>query len=312
MPQKRRINTTAGFIKRARARHGIKYDYSLSNYVAYNKPVKIVCPIHGEFLQKPFVHYVSNCPKCGRRYSTEEFIKRSKEVHKQAYDYSKVIYKGVFVPVTLICKKHDKAFQITPDNHIFSKQGCPLCGSGKHRTNGDFIQLAKEVHGDLYDYSLVEYKSATKKVDIICKVHGIFKQQPDCHLNRSNGCPSCKVRSKGEECIVEELSKLIPGEEVLRQYSDQNCRYKLPLRFDFFLPKRNLAIEYDGEQHFRAVDFSNKASEQRIVEIFEAIQERDKAKQIFCDTHGITLLRIPHYKRADIPVILKIALNILD
>lgn len=61
---------------------------------------------------------------------------------------------------------------------------------GKVVTTSSFIKEAKEVHGNLYDYSLVEYVKARVKVKIICKKHGVFLQTPN-HHKRGTGCPIC-------------------------------------------------------------------------------------------------------------------------
>lgn len=61
-----------------------------------------------------------------------------------------------------------------------------------------FIQRAKEVHGDLYDYSRVVYERSTKKVEIICRTHGIFLQRPENHVNQRQHCPQCANAHKGK------------------------------------------------------------------------------------------------------------------
>ena len=108
--------------------------------------------------------------------------------------------------VCIICPEHGEFWQ-TPSDHIFQKQGCPKCGikrrADKNRlSKEDFVLKAKEIHGDKYDYSKVEYVDCMKKVCIIChekdkngKEHGEFWQTPNNHL-RGNGCPKCK-ESKG-------------------------------------------------------------------------------------------------------------------
>lgn len=58
-----------------------------------------------------------------------------------------------------------------------------------------FIQKAKNIHGDLYDYSLVLYHNAKTKLQIICKTHGVFEQRPDSHLS-GNGCSKCAYDKK--------------------------------------------------------------------------------------------------------------------
>jgi hypothetical protein len=71
------------------------------------------------------------------------------------------------------------------------KQGCPECGGTKQRTNETFIEMAKGVHGERYDYSLVEYVNADTKVTIICTEHGPFLQTPLSHIHHESGCPDC-------------------------------------------------------------------------------------------------------------------------
>ena len=65
----------------------------------------------------------------------------------------------------------------------------------------DFIRLAKEVHGDKYDYSLVKYNKWKEKVKIICPIHGIFEQAPQQHINKKHGCPNCRWVKREETCL---------------------------------------------------------------------------------------------------------------
>lgn len=58
-------------------------------------------------------------------------------------------------------------------------------------TKEQFIEKAKQVHGDKYNYELVEYKNTDTKVKIICPIHGVFEQSPYNHANRGRGCPKC-------------------------------------------------------------------------------------------------------------------------
>lgn len=133
-------------------------------------------------------------------YSNEKFIEKVKSVHGNKYDYSKVEYKNAKTKVCIICPEHGEFWQ-TPDNHINQKQGCPICryikSSSKIRKPlEEFIKKAKEIHGDKYDYSKVEYKNSKIKVCIICPEHGEFWQAPDKHILRKQGCPSCYGNKK--------------------------------------------------------------------------------------------------------------------
>ena len=123
-----------------------------------------------------------------RKLTTEEFIKRAREVHGDKYDYFKVKYVNSQTKIEIICPEHGKFYQ-TPNNHLKGK-GCPKCNGGIFLGCDDFVQKAKKVHRDRYDYSRVEYINSKTKVCIICPEHGEFWQTPDKHL-QGDGCPEC-------------------------------------------------------------------------------------------------------------------------
>lgn len=125
-----------------------------------------------------------------KRLTTEEFITRSREVHGHKYDYSLMEYVKSSVKVRIICPIHG-VFEQSPNNHVSMKQGCPQCAVEQRYLNTrEFIKHAREVHGDRYDYSLVEYLNNRSKVRIICSEHGVFEQTPDNHL-KGCACPQC-------------------------------------------------------------------------------------------------------------------------
>ena len=183
--------TTEVFISRAKKVQKNKYDYSKTECTGLNKMVTIVCPIHGEFQQKASIHLKGcGCPKCygTPKSTTEEFIKKAKEIYGDRYDYSKVEYKGNKEKVCIICPEHGE-WWMSPNNHLRGHR-CPGCyGTPKH-TNDEFIKMARDVHGDKYDYSKVEYDGLKNNVCIICPTHGEFWQSPNSHLNGA-GCPTC-------------------------------------------------------------------------------------------------------------------------
>lgn len=189
--------TTEDFIFQAKAVHGDKYDYSRTTYVDSKTKVCIICPKHGEFWQIPSSHTRTGCecPKCGvesrarkRRRDTESVIKRAKEVHNNKYDYSLLSYNSQEDKVKIICPVHG-VFEQKLSNHLYG-QGCPVCAGRIKKTTEQFIIEARSIHGDKYDYSLVEYKDNKSKVIISCPIHGLFAQAPISHLT-SCGCPMC-------------------------------------------------------------------------------------------------------------------------
>lgn len=175
--------TTEKFVARAKQKHGDKYDYSKVKYVNNRTKVCIICPEHGEFWQTPNIHLRgADCPKCVGKgtISTEEFIARSYEVHGDKYDYSKVEYKTANAKVCIICPEHGEFWQ-TPRSHLRGA-GCPSCSGNKKMTAEEFIVKAREVHGNKYDYSKVEYINNNKKVCIICPEHGEYIALVRLHL----------------------------------------------------------------------------------------------------------------------------------
>ena len=129
-----------------------------------------------------------------KKLTTEEFIERSKKIHGDKYDYSKVKYKKAIEKVCIICPEHGEFWQ-TPSEHL-SGYGCWKCGGTKKLTTEEFICKAKKIHGDKYDYSKVEYMNNKTKVCIICPEHGEFWQRPDMHL-KGQGCQKCSSIKNG-------------------------------------------------------------------------------------------------------------------
>lgn len=219
------------------------------------------------------------------RLTIEQFINKSNKIHDYAYDYSLTEYRGAHNKVKIICKKHGIFEQIATD-HCNTGCGCPECSNVKPMNSFTFSKRASLIHKEKYDYSLVEYKNAFTKVKIICKKHGIFEQKPDYHLYSKSGCPKCKT-SKGELKIIDFLEQNNIKFEQQKWFND--CRDKLPLKFDFYLPTQNIFIEYDGEQHFMPWRKTDKAKIK-----LKITQKRDKIKDCYCKNNNLTLIRISY------------------
>lgn len=128
-----------------------------------------------------------------KRKTTEQFVQEARKIHGNKFDYSLVDYKNKNTKIKIICKHHN-VFEQLPSNHLKGK-GCLKC-RGYDKTNDDIIREFREVHGNTYDYSLVEYRGAHNKVIIICHEHGTFTQSPSKHIqNRS--CPECARAKRG-------------------------------------------------------------------------------------------------------------------
>ena len=133
----------------------------------------------------------------------EVFLEKAKKIHGNRYDYSLVEYISNKNKIKIICKEHGE-FEQTPDKHINSKQGCPKCSVNYKLTTNDFIEKSKFIHGDKYDYSISKYKNANSNIEIICPIHGVFKQIANLHMSGSN-CPICYGRNKNNDDIIKVL-----------------------------------------------------------------------------------------------------------
>lgn len=278
--------TTEEFIEKAKQVYDYEYDYSKVNYINCDTKVKVICKKHGEFYTRPD-HFLNGhgCPKCGAercgnklRSNKEEFIKKAKQVHGNKYDYSKVEYNKAKEKVCIVCPEHGEFWQV-PYSHIHGAE-CPKCSHQSYKyTTEEFIELSKKIHGNKYDYSKVEYVNRMTPVCIICPEHGEFWQKAYSHL-LGNGCHSCN------ESKLENEIKLLLDKNNIKYEREKRfdwLRDKNPMPLDFYLPEYNIAIECQGEQHFKKREFfENYPFEKRV--------EMDLLKNKLCSENGVKLL----------------------
>ena len=286
------------FINRVKNNHSTQnYDYSLSVYSGSNNKVKVICPEHGVFEKRACDLMSSDgCPKCGMSkrvvkstFPTEIFIKEARKIHGDKYDYSKVEYVNCETKVSIICPKHGE-FSKSPIKHI-SGQGCPKCSQelqAKKQTKNkeDLINELTNVYGDVYDFSKVEYKKMKTPICVICKKHGEFYARPD-HLKNGHGCPICKESSL--ERVVRMCLKNA-NINVIPQYHNTTLLQKQSL--DFYLPDYNIAIECQGEQHFKHCFYElyNKSNNMTPEESLIYMQKLDVRKKRICTNNNIRLI----------------------
>jgi hypothetical protein len=212
-----RKSTLEEFIKKAKEIHGDKYDYSLVEYINCESEVKIYCKECKEyFYQNPYQHIIGKgCRICIYKYNgiekrsnTKEFIKKAKEIHGDKYDYSLVEYTRNNKNVKIYCNECKEYFYQSPMNTLQGK-GCQKCaynmtGDKLRMSIEDFIKKAKEIHGDKYDYSLVEYINCESKVKIYCKeCKEYFWQRAASHTLQKCGCPKCAKYGIGDKELAE-------------------------------------------------------------------------------------------------------------
>ena len=286
-----RISTDI-FIKNSQKIHGDKYDYSKVEYINNRTKVCIICPEHGEFWQQPVSHLNGcGCPMCKREKLKNErivdytyFLKNAEKVHNNKYKYIKDTYQGLTHKVKIICPEHGEFWQIAR-LHL-NGCGCKKCAN-LYMDKDFFIEKARKIHGDKYDYSKVEYKNAKTKVCIICPEHGEFWQTPDKHLG-GQGCDKCNMSHLERETM-----------QALEKYGikyEYQKKFKWSKRqiFDFFLPSYNIVLECQGVQHFKPTDFAGKGMEWAKKE-FQKNIKRDTTKKQMCECNNLDI----HYINYD-------------
>ena len=228
--------TTEEFIEKARKVHGNLYDYSLVKYINNNTKITIIDPDYGLFVQRPSDHLMgSGCPKRSiskikekLSMTTSEFIKKSNKIHNNLYDYSLVKYINAHSPVIIIDPDYGP-FNQTPKSHL-NGHGCSMRSGNKKLTTESFIKKSREIHGDLYNYSNVNYINWKTKIIIIDPIYGEFKQLPFKHL-QGHGCLYRKSNHKFELDHIIPLS-LICKKENRIQYKNNKLFNLLDSHFN--------------------------------------------------------------------------------
>ena len=317
---------TNSFIKKAKEKWGDKFDYSETIYIRNDKKVKI--KYNGiEFYQTPKHHLSGHIPLLlsnKHLNNTEEFIKKSIDKHGNVYDYSKVEYKNAKTKVCIICPKHGEFWQ-TPTNHL-SGNGCPKCKFDKLKkyfvgNKEIFINKAKQIHSNKYDYSKVKYIDSRTKVCIICPKHGEFWQTPSNHL-RGEICPKCS--KVGISILEDEIYSYII--ECNDDFVKNDRGILNGSEIDIFNEKLKIGFEIDGlywhneinkpdkNYHLnKTIECENKGI--RLIHIFEDewIYKKDIWKSMINNILGKTKIKI-YARKCEIREITdsKIASEFLD
>ncbi len=279
-------SNTNEFIIKAIKKHGNKYIYDKSVYITNESKIIIGCKVegHGYFEQTPHHHLTgSGCAKCygNNKINKDEFIKKANIIYDNKYNYDNIIFINTAFKINIHCP-NGHFFEQKPYDHLMGR-GCTKCIviGGKSNTE-DFIKKAKIIHNYLYNYDKSVYVNSESKLIIECHKHGEFLQTPHHHLS-GRGCPKCK-KSKAELKIDKFLCEL-KEKGIIYDYKSQHIFTDLKfihlLKFDFVIFDKNgdilCLIEYNGEQHYKFVEFIHK-----YIENYESSLIRDKLKIDYC------------------------------
>jgi hypothetical protein len=261
--------------------------------------IDFICPTHKNkgIQSKDWSHfktYNKGCTYCtGRQRTTDEFIELIKEMNIKVLSN----YMGCEKKIKLQCEICGNIWETIPKVLITNHSGCPKCGFQKRiikRTlsHSEFVERLRKVNKNIEVIS--KYQGTHKKIKCRCKIDNFeWESYPANLLNLSAGCPMCSM-SLGESKLLQILDELKINYKT--QYQIEGCKNINNLKFDAFDIENNIAFEYNGEQHYRPVDFSNH-NINRAEETFKKTKARDLIKYNFCKEHNIPLIIIPYTKR---------------
>jgi len=287
--------TTSEWILLAEKKHGNRYDYSKVQYVNARSKVIIICNEHGEFNQIPGSHILGcECPKCASnwQYSTSEWIVKAEIIHENKYDYSEVNYSNNKNKVIIICKTHGK-FKQNPGSHLQGSQ-CPKCEGGVGHTNVEFIENAIKKHGDIYDYSKVDYINQSTHIIIICKKHGEFKQSPSNHLS-GKGCYHCSLAGYSKKSI-KCLDYIAKHDGIHIMHAVNGGEFKIPntkFKADGYCQKINTIFEFHGcFYHGCRECFDENDTNPVSHKTFKLLYDNTMARELVIKNNGYRLITI--------------------
>lgn len=153
----------------------------------------------------------------------------------------------------------------------------------------------------ILDYSKVNYFNNKTEVTIICKKHGEFNQIAGAHL-QGTSCPKCNLVSQSR--VYEKLKETFVNTSILWEYSPQWLGLQ---RFDIYFSEYNIAVEYDGIQHYKPIEFFGGEKQ------FELVQKRDRLKENKVLANKCILFRLKYsYTKEDLELLVHYIQNFIN
>lgn len=283
------------FIKRCETLFGDKYIFDKTEYINMDTEVIITCPIHGDFKITPHQFLKSlGCKECSKennkiqeKLSLKEIKDKLDAKHNGNISFVGTQYKGIDALATFYCNKHQTEYSTTTYNAV-KGVGCPQCQTESRQQKTfigreELIKRAIKIHGNKYSFEKLIYNGRKHTGIITCPIHGDFEIILE-NLLKGHGCSKCS-QSLGEALVESKLVENNINFQTQASFSFlKNKQGKKSL--DFYLPDYNVAIEYQGAQHFVPIRYfgGQEHLKQQI--------ERDKIKYQLCKDNNIDIFYI--------------------
>lgn len=289
------LNEVENELKQSSINTNFSIDYN--SYKGVSQPLSIICKYCNSsysLLCKTVLKGLFKCP-CIKQY---EAVKQLKQLFGDEYDYSKTVYLGSRSRLGVICPKHGYVERDSLRNWLNSK-GCPKCCLEQVNTNQTytfqyFLNKAKEVHQDLYEYYEDSYSGYAGYIKFKCLSCGnISNKRIDSHIKSKSGC-KCVLKhnqSKSELDLFDYLKSIIPNQDVLNSYRPCWLNGK---EIDIFIPHLNLGIEFNGTStHHSNTNLSSYFTKRSKSTTYHL------EKYELCKQNGVTLLHIFEFENMD-------------
>ena len=238
----------------------------------------------------------------------EQFLSRCTAVLPMC-DFSVTEYKNIRSEVEVNCYIHGKF--IARPVHLLQGKGCKICDRlagvnlRAHLTLEQYKEVATVLHNNKYDYTNIF--ELTDKIEIVCPEHGLFNTRRSAHISPTQmyGCQQCgNVRSLGEERIIN-FFKINNIDYTYQKTFDwaKSINNKQPLRYDFYIPSKNMLIEFDGKHHFEPTRYGGQTIEEAVAQT-KRTKFYDSIKTINAKLAGMQMIRIAYTRLKDIDAIL--------
>lgn len=261
----------------------------LEKYINSYTPILHKCLIHNiEWKISPISALRgSGCYLCGiekqsrtKRKTHEQYLTELKSVNPNIMPLEK--YKNALTPILHKCLLDGYEWMVAP-GYVLYGAGCPKCAGNAPKTHEEYIAEVARINPNI---EVVEqYNGANTSILHRCKIDGCEWRATPSDIRRGRGCPKCH-ESIGERLVALWLND--NNVDYIKEKRFENCRDNKTLPFDFYLPNYNVAIEFQGKQHYESIDYFGGQ------EHLSYIQKHDKIKSEYCKQNNIRLLCIKY------------------
>jgi len=265
------------FLEKAKQIHGYKYKYiELSEKITLKSKIKVQ---YGDttYIQTANKHLLGKCPeKTTLKKTREEFIKESKYIWKDRFDYSNMEYKNSLSKIRIFDNNQGRFVEQIASLH--------LQGHEPNYYGADFFIIESNLISDFaYSYENCNYINKTTSVKINCPKHGDFQVKPIEHILYGLKCKKCD-----ESTFTKKIKSILKRNNLnhLQQHKFEECKNNYQLPFDFYIPSKRTCIEFDGIQHFQPIEHFGG------IKAYEQLKQNDKIKNDYCEENYINLIRI--------------------